>query len=289
MIGFGCPEPLNASGSIESTILSCQLKNESMISDGSPWYHDAFSEDYLDVYLHRDQAEAETAARFLADVLELNPETHRLLDLCCGGGRHLLPLSRHVRYAAGLDLSQKLLEYTARLSRPSMTREHPNHGSLMLVRGNMVELPFKDNSFDRIVNLFTSFGYFHEEEKNRQVVAEMARVMKPGGRLGFDHINKETMLNSLKPKTNRELQDGRRIVEIRAWDPESRRIDKRIELTGENIETKTWTESVRVYSVEEIEDMMMSVQLQPIGRYGDYQGSSWAKTSQRFIMITEKS
>jgi len=254
----------------------------------SPWFHGAFKEDYLDVYLHRDSAEAKTAASFLADVLELNPGLHHLLDLCCGGGRHLLPLSAHVRSIIGLDLSEELLQYAG----GNKTIPSPGHRSLGtkpgLVRGNMLNLPFANDSFDRLVNLFTSFGYFHGEAANQATLAEMARVLRPDGRLVLDHINLEIMLHSLQDNSERELPDGRRILETRCWDTRTRRINKRIELSGKNIATRSWTESVRVYSIEEIEDMINKVSMQAIEYYGDYDGSAWNQNSSRMILIAVK-
>ncbi len=254
----------------------------------SPWFHGAFKEDYLDVYLHRDSSEAKTAASFLAGVLELNPGLHHLLDLCCGGGRHLLPLSVHVRSIIGLDLSEELLQYAV----GNKTIPSPEHRLPVarpeLVRGNMLYLPFANDSFDRLVNLFTSFGYFHGETDNQAALSEMARVLRPDGRLVLDHINLKVMLNSLQDNSERELPDGRRILETRCWDARTRRINKRIELSGQNIENRSWTESVRVYSIEEIDDMINKARMQTIGYYGDYDGSAWNQNSSRMILIAVK-
>ena len=70
----------------------------------------------------------------------------------------------------GLDYSAPLLD---------LARRRDRH--LFLVRGDMRSLPFSDGSFAAVVNFFTSFGYFLRESENVSVVAEIERVLRPGG------------------------------------------------------------------------------------------------------------
>jgi len=52
--------------------------------------------------------------------------------------------------------------------------------------------------FDRVVLLFTSFGYF-EDDENEQVITNMAHALKPGGWLMFDVPSRDGMLKDLPP------------------------------------------------------------------------------------------
>ena len=56
------------------------------------------------------------------------------------------------------------------------------------VEGDMRALPRPDERFDRVVNWFTSFGYFDDDE-NRQVFHEAHRVLRPSGRLLIENNN----------------------------------------------------------------------------------------------------
>lgn len=74
-----------------------------------PWYVEGFGEHYLELYAHRNEREAELAMALLARVTP--PLTgQRVLDLGCGGGRHLAALGRRGARALGLDLSWPLLD-----------------------------------------------------------------------------------------------------------------------------------------------------------------------------------
>jgi ubiquinone/menaquinone biosynthesis C-methylase UbiE len=97
----------------------------------------------------------------------------RILDVACGTGRTLDQLGHALPDAelTGLDLSPFYID-TARERLASAVQLHA---------GNAEALPFADHSFDVV----TSVYLFHELPKNarRKVVAEMFRVLRPGGLL----------------------------------------------------------------------------------------------------------
>ena len=87
----------------------------------------------------------------------------RLLDLCCGQGRHAVPLARLGLRVTGLDLSRPLLARAA-----AAADGGPPVG---LVAADMRRLPFADGSFDAVLNLFNSFGYLEDETQDELVLA----------------------------------------------------------------------------------------------------------------------
>ncbi|MDX1564853.1 MAG: methyltransferase domain-containing protein, partial [Phycisphaeraceae bacterium] len=144
----------------------------------SDWFEHAFGAMYARRYGHRDDTEAQRQVRQLVDWLE-PPTGCRVLDVCCGGGRHLEPLLAMGFSAWGVDLSSDLLALAAR--RPALRGR--------LVRADARALPFVV-CFDWLVNLFTSFGYFRDEADNRRQLAGMAEALRPGGRLVLDLPNR---------------------------------------------------------------------------------------------------
>ena len=77
------------------------------------WYEESFGAEYLQLYAHRDQAEAAAHVRAIQALLD-PPQDEPLLDLCCGGGRVLVALwQAGFRHLAGLDLSADLLQAAA--------------------------------------------------------------------------------------------------------------------------------------------------------------------------------
>ena len=116
----------------------------------------------------RDRAEA-------ARVIEIMglPVGSRILDVPCGQGRHSHLLAEAGFRVEGLDYSEQLL----RIARRRGTRP-----SLHYTRGDMRRLPARwTGRFDAVLNLFTSFGFFANPADDLKVIAEFARVMKPGG------------------------------------------------------------------------------------------------------------
>ena len=95
------------------------------------WWESWFGEEYLDLYPHRDLAAARREAAFALAHL---PSPHGpVLDLCCGTGRHSIPLAEAGVPPVGLDYSAPLLDLARR-------RDHHT----LLVRGDMRSLPFQD-------------------------------------------------------------------------------------------------------------------------------------------------
>lgn len=243
--------------------------------------------------MHRNLEEAARAVGFLAEALDLAP-SQRLLDLCCGTGRHLVFLGAKVGQAVGLDLSRVLLSRARQHWRASAQpagagpKAALNDFRPLLLQGDMRHLPLGSGAFDRVVNLFTSFGYFEQEADNLAVLCEVARVLKPGGLFAIDHINRESMLAGLKPETERLLPGGRRLIEKRRWDEPTRRVIKDVAATEPSGQVKAWCESVRVYEPEELEELMRAAGLEPLRRFGDYGGSPWQPTAPRLILIAQR-
>lgn len=254
-----------------------------------PWYRRAFRAGYLDLYAHRNEEDAARAVEFIQDRLRPRPET-RLLDLCCGAGRHLMRLLPRVGLGVGLDLSRVLLD------RARETYDHPSpqpsqaspraHGAL--VQGDMRALPFAPASFDLAVNLFTSMGYFDSDEENRGVLGEVARVLVPGGDFVLDHINRPHLERSLEARTERRLDGGVRVIESRRFDAQRRRIHKRVEWIESEGRSREWTESVRVYEFEELTSVLQSVGLQVTQCFGDYDARAHDSNSPRMIILARR-
>jgi SAM-dependent methyltransferase len=237
------------------------------------WYKEWFGVEYLELYAHRDEGEAERNVDFVAAVM--GPAQPRaVLDLACGAGRHTAALRRRGYRTLGVDLSLLLLAEAASLPR---------------VAGDMRRLPFRDHSFDWVLNFFTSFGYFESEQENFRVLAEIARVLSPGGRCLLDLMNLDATLALLKEYEQRE--DGARRVEIRRWwDPQQRRINKRIRLgaldpTKPGGEARSFLESVRAYTLDEVTMGMRWAGLEVTATYGSFAGEAYGRDSERLIIV----
>lgn len=254
----------------------------------SPWYRKAFEAGYLDLYAHRDETDAARAVDFIASKVRLGSEV-RLLDLCCGPGRHLAPLAPRVGSAVGLDLSRALLT-SARASCSDKLRNADGGADhrVALVESDMRLLPFRAGAFSVVVNLFTSLGYFEHERDNLGVLEEVARVLGPGGTLIIDHINRPHLQKSLRPMTERHLRNGIRVMERRTFDPMGGRVIKHVRWIDPGGAATEWNESVRVYECVELREMLKTAGLDPVASFGDFDGAPLAPDSPRMILLATR-
>jgi ubiquinone/menaquinone biosynthesis C-methylase UbiE len=207
------------------------------------WYEQSFGEDYLLVYKHRDFQGAYQEVQKMISWLKL-PQGSSVLDLCCGMGRHSLALADAGYKVTGVDLSDVLLR-EAHAADPE--------GRVSWHQGDMRAVPL-DESFDAVVNLFTSFGYFEEDGEQLKVLKEIYRLLKPGGRFIIDYLNPAYVALHLVPHSSRE-DEGNWIDEHRVI--EDGFVKKQIAIrssasaataeTAAGLDTAAGEESARVY------------------------------------------
>lgn len=105
---------------------------------------------------------------------------HRVLDMGCGGGRHAFAVLRRGAHVVAFDADQGELD-GVRLMADAMAAEGevPAGGALECVRGDALDLPFDDASFDRII----AAEVLEHIPDDVRAIAELVRVLAPGGRI----------------------------------------------------------------------------------------------------------
>jgi SAM-dependent methyltransferase len=119
-----------------------------------------------------DLAEEEGIALRL---LDLQPG-RRVLDVACGPGNFTRRFARAVApggLAVGLDGSRTMLERAAKI--------RPAHPAPVYVRADATRLPFRDETFDAVC----CFAALHMFEEPWNALADMRRVLRPGGRIAL--------------------------------------------------------------------------------------------------------
>jgi SAM-dependent methyltransferase len=138
------------------------------------WFESFFGADYFEIYRDFFTPEATAAdVEGIVSLLGLSPGA-RVLDLACGHGRHAVPLAARGFDVTGFDLSELVLERAR--------AEAAARGvAVRWQRGDMRELPF-EAEFDAVINVFTAFGYFADEEEDVETLRRVRHALVPGGR-----------------------------------------------------------------------------------------------------------
>ena len=231
------------------------------------WFEEWFGEEYLQLYPHRDAAEAERAVALILDQVGFRPGW-RVLDVACGAGRHARALEAAGARCVGLDLSAALLRVARGVT------------GAPLVRADMRALPIRPGSMDLTVNLFTSFGYFDRDAEHAAALHEMVGTLRPGGWFVIDFLNAPAVRAQLVPRETRRL-DGREVRVDRQVSPDGRYVCKTIEAPS----GRRFTERVRLFGHEEIEAMLAEAGVTVRHRFGDYDASELRGDSPRTILL----
>lgn len=244
-----------------------------------PWYVTAFEEGYATLYAHRDFDSAAREARFLAD----QGVRGRVLDLCCGFGRHALALRELGREVFGLDLSEALL-------RQARTDPRTRELSRRFVRGDARSLPFTTGCFDSVVVLFSSFGYFGPSGDAR-MLGEVARVARTGGLVVLDLMNPARVRAALVPHSASE-RAGTRIDERRRIDVDGagrETVVKDVVQRFADGRVARWSERVGLYPPEALAELARACGLVPERTHGDFDGTPFAPDAPRQIACLRRS
>ncbi|PQP80843.1 class I SAM-dependent methyltransferase [Paenibacillus sp. PCH8] len=238
------------------------------------WYKKSFGEDYLLVYKHRDVQGACQEVHKMINWLKLEPDSE-VLDLCCGMGRHSLALADAGLKVTGIDLSDVLLR-EARL----MDIEH----RVSWCHADMRELPL-EGGFDAVVNLFTSFGYFLEDGEQLKVLCAIHRMLRPGGSYIIDFMNTAYVTRHLVSHSVRE-DEGQRIEEFRKIEDGFVQKEIRIMDTTSGDEPRTYQERVKLYTREQLSQLLSEAGLQVDQVHGGYDEEKYdEQTSPRMIFV----
>jgi ubiquinone/menaquinone biosynthesis C-methylase UbiE len=151
----------------------------------------------------------------------------------------------------------------------------------------MRAIPFLDGSFAAVVCLFSSFGYFENEAEHQAALDEIERVLAPGGAALLDLMDPDTVRYKLELQSV-DLVDGKLIEVERALVQGGRRVDKQIRIVRDGTQTQAWSESVRLFTGEELQAMVTRSRLRLEATYGDFDGRPHEPGETRRLIVLRK-
>lgn len=159
------------------------------------WFETWFDTKYYHLlYKNRDQKEASFFISNLVDELKLEKGS-KVVDLCCGKGRHSIQLNELGYDVLGVDLSPQSI---------GQAKVHENQTLHFQVHD--MRDPIDQVKADAVLNLFTSFGYFESLEENGKVLASIRSYLKDDGLLLIDFMNPNYVIDHMVSEEIKELE-----------------------------------------------------------------------------------
>ena len=122
---------------------------------------------------------------------ELCHDSETILDVCCGNGLFFLNEGANKRLLVGIDKSEELLREAKKIFQDNSIE------GISLIRGDAFQLPFKPETFDRVVCINTLLN-IASLDAIEALLAELMRICKPNGRLLVEIRNQSNPYIRLK-------------------------------------------------------------------------------------------
>tara|TARA_B100001758_G_C18406438_1_gene612425 strand:- start:168 stop:890 length:723 start_codon:yes stop_codon:yes gene_type:complete len=238
------------------------------------WFENWFDSPYYHLlYNNRDTKEAQFFIDNLISYFKI-PQQSKLLDVACGKGRHAIYFNKKGIDVVGIDLSKNNIK---------IAKKNENQ-TLQFAVFDMRKI-FQKNTFDIVTNLFTSFGYFEEDEDEQKSIEAMALSLKKGGKLIIDFMNTKKVIKNL---VNSEVK------KVQGINFNIRRSLKKNYITKDikflkNGQELHFQEKVKALTLTDFSKLINNAGLKIIDIFGNYQLEEFnAVKSERLIIICKK-
>jgi SAM-dependent methyltransferase len=204
-----------------------------------------------------------------------------VLDLCCGPGRHAVPLARIGFKVTAVDRTSFLLDKAKAYA--AAANAAPN---IEWVQADMRDF-LRPNAFNLALSMFTSFGYFEDLDDNRKVLRNVFASLTSGGVLLMDVMGKETLAKNFRPTHSDMLPNGDLLVE------RTQVVEDWSKVQGEWTIIKAGhvqTFQIRLwcFSARELKDLLHSAGFSRVSVFGDADGKPYGPDARRLMAVAWK-
>ena len=237
-------------------------------------WDELFDELYLQTYAGHEPGDPREEALAAAALAGVEPPAD-VLDAPCGYGRHSRVLAAEGYRVTGTDRSAVLLA--------EARRRNPEGDWPRWVEADHRELPFEDDSFDAVLNLFSSLGY-RGEAGDRATLAEFRRVLRPGGTLVIETQHRDRVMSIFQSTGWEELADGALRLEARRFDAAAGEIETdHVLVTGDG-RRHAITYRLRVYTATELVKLLREAGFDQVDCFGGFDPAIPASRDARLVV-----
>lgn len=243
------------------------------------WFEEWFDSPLYDsLYSDRNEEEAARLAALIEKTIPpgIYPS---VLDLGCGRGRHAFSLSGRGYQVTGIDLSEEAI-----LKAKDKAESRGIKNVEFLVHDMRDPLP---KTFDTVVNLFTSFGYFEDDSENIRVLESVKKMLRKGGVFFMDYMNADRVRSNYEPSGEGEFKDIHYSI-VRYIEEDI--IYKRIRFDGGELDQPLiYTEQVKLYDLEWFLESFDRCGFEIEKVFGNYNGDGYnPEKCSRLVMAVRK-
>lgn len=202
-----------------------------------------------------------------------------ILDLCCGIGRHSLEFARRGHMVVGVDRTRLYLEKAKRSAAEEKL-------SIEFVLDDMRTF-HRNNSFDIILSMFTSFSYFEDHEEQMLVLRNIYSSLRAGGRVILESSSKEILARIFLRQSWSEWPHGFILEEREVIDDWSKMHNKWVFVEKDGT-VHRWDVTHWIYSGTEIKKMLEDVGFSDVKVYGGFDGRDYDNEADRLVVVATK-
>jgi D-alanine-D-alanine ligase len=201
-------------------------------------------------------------------ILNLSPED-KILDLCCGQGPDSLELARRgFTNVEGLDRSRYLIQ-------KARTQNKKEGLNVKFREGDARTLPYQPDTFDAVLILGNSFGYFETPQDDVRVLKEVFKTLKPWGKILIDVADGEYLKRRFQPRSWEWIDKNYFVCRERSLSLDKQRLISREVIThvGKGVIADQFY-AERLYTRKSIEELLRTVGFNDITIHGQINGDS---------------
>jgi len=219
-----------------------------------------------------------------SEILSFSSE-NKILDLCCGQGRVSLELARRgFTNVEGLDRSRYLIQ-------KAKTQNKKEGLNIRFREGDARKLPYQPDTFDVVMILGNSFGYFETTQDDIRVLKEALRVIKPWGKILIDAADGEYLRRRFQPRSWEWIDKNHFVCRERSLSIDRQRLISREVVTHVQkgvIADQFYAE--RLYTRKAIEELLKTAGFSDVSLHGrisaDSQRNQDLGMMERRIIVT---
>jgi SAM-dependent methyltransferase len=214
-----------------------------------------------------------------------------VLELGCGTGRVTMPLAHEGVHVVGVDRSAPMLDRARRRVRRQRRGVAPD-----LVRGDVRHLPFPEAAFQMAIAPYGILQSLLSERDLKATLADVARVVEPDGIFGLELVADLPAWGEYRRRVSlsgRRSPAGAHVTLVESVRQDRDRgltiFDQEfVERKGRHTRRRRFALTFRTLSVPQMTRRLEAAGFRTEAVLGDYQGGSWDRRAEVWIILARK-